>query len=64
MRDPDEYLNTIESIAATVPYEDDNALHRRVHDLWSHYADKQMYKRWTLKRCLENCAAQAKRKAV
>ena len=57
--DRHEYLRTIESTAESVPCEDDNALRRRVHDLWSYYADKQMYGGWSLKKCLENCEAQA-----
>lgn len=62
MQDRHEYLRTIEAAAAAVPYESDRALYRRVHDLWSYYADKQMHEAWSLKKCLENCAAVAKRR--
>ena len=64
MQDRHEYLRTIESTAASVPYESDDVLYRRTHDLWGYYADRQMHGAWSLKKCLENCAAVAKRRRV
>lgn len=62
MADCWRYLRQIEDAALSVPATDGATDRERVRRAWAWYAEQQIRKGWSLRKCLSHARALAKRK--